>query len=144
MPCNSYGSTFKKYLFILIGGQSLDNIVVVFAILRHEQFAVEQIEMVLQSQIYIEFTILNTNTCFRKSVIQSISQSYLTLCDPTDCSKPVPLSSTISWSLLKFFSIESVILSISSSAAPSFFCLQSFPASGSFPRSGLQKIQTTN
>ena len=34
--------------------------------------------------------------------------------------------------LLKFMSTESVMLSISSSAAP-FFCPQSFPASGSFP-----------
>ena len=43
------------------------------------------------------------------------------------------LSSTVSQSLLKFVSIELVILSISSSASPFFFCLQSFPASGSFP-----------
>ena len=43
------------------------------------------------------------------------------------------LSSTVSQSLLKFMSIELVILSISSSASPFFFCLQSFPASGSFP-----------
>ena len=47
-----------------------------------------------------------------------------------------PLSSTISRSLLKFKSIESVMLSnhlILSS--PFSFCLQSFPASGSFPMS---------
>ena len=36
------------------------------------------------------------------------------------------LSSTVSQSLLKFMSIELVILSISSSASPFFFCLQSF------------------
>ena len=48
-----------------------------------------------------------------------------------------PLSSTVSWSLLKFMSIESVMLSVSSFAAPFSFCPQSFPASGSFPVSWL-------
>jgi len=47
------------------------------------------------------------------------------------------LSSTVSQSLLKFLSIELVILSISSSASSFFFCLQSFPASGSFPMTWL-------
>ena len=45
------------------------------------------------------------------------------------------LSSTVSQSLLKFLSIDLVILSISSSASLFFLCLQSFPASGSFPMS---------
>ena len=46
------------------------------------------------------------------------------------------LSFTISWSLLRFMSIEVVdhlYLTISSSAIPFSFCFQSFPASGSFP-----------
>ena len=47
-----------------------------------------------------------------------------------------PLSSAIFWSLLKFMSIELVMLSISSSVVP-FSCPQSFPASGSFPVSWL-------
>ena len=48
------------------------------------------------------------------------------------------LSSTISWSFLRFMSIESVMLSNHpSSATPFSFCLQSFPASGSFPVSQL-------
>ena len=43
-------------------------------------------------------------------------------------------SFTVSWSLLKLMSIELVILcKISSSAAPFSSCLQSFPASVSFP-----------
>ena len=44
-------------------------------------------------------------------------------------------SFTISRSVLKFMSIESVMLSnhLTSSATPCSFCLQSFPASGSFP-----------
>ena len=57
-----------------------------------------------------------------------------------DCSTPgssVIQSSTISQSLLKFMSIESVMLylTVSSSAAHFFFGLQSFPALGSFPMS---------
>ena len=43
-----------------------------------------------------------------------------------------PLFFTVSRSLLKFMVTESVMLSISSSVAPFSFCLQSFPASGSF------------
>ena len=50
------------------------------------------------------------------------------------------LSSTISWSLLKFMSIELVILTISSSATLFFLCLQSFPASGSFSMSWLGQL----
>ena len=59
-----------------------------------------------------------------------------------------PLSFTVSCSLLKFMSIESVMLSISSSVALFSFCLQSFPAPGSFPMSRLfasggQSIRTS-
>ena len=63
----------------------------------------------------------------------SVAKSCLTLCNPimTAACQSL-LFFTVSWSLLKFMSIESVMLSISSSTAP-FFCLQSFPASGSFP-----------
>ena len=45
-----------------------------------------------------------------------------------------PLYSTISWNLLKFMSIE---LEMLSSDTPFSLCLQSFPASGSFPMSWL-------
>ena len=52
-----------------------------------------------------------------------------------DCSMP---SFTMSWSLLKFMSIELKMLSkISSSAITFSFYLQSFPASGFFPVSWL-------
>ena len=47
------------------------------------------------------------------------------------------LSFTVSWSLFKLISIESLMLSSSSSAALFSSCLQSFPASGSFPMSQL-------
>ena len=46
-----------------------------------------------------------------------------------------PVSSTISHSLLKFMSTESVMLSNHFILCHPFFCLQSFPASGSFPMS---------
>ena len=48
-----------------------------------------------------------------------------------------PLSSAISRSLLKFISIESVMLSLSFSAIPFSFCLQSFSAFESFPMNQL-------
>ena len=58
------------------------------------------------------------------------------MCDsfrPHTAAHQATLSFTISQSLLKFMSIESVMLSISYSASLFSFCLQSFPASGSFP-----------
>ena len=45
------------------------------------------------------------------------------------------LSFTISLGLINFMSSESVMLPVSSSAAPFSSCLQLFPASGSFPMS---------
>ena len=45
------------------------------------------------------------------------------------------LSFTICWSLLKFMFIESVMLTISSSATLFSFCFQSCPASKPFPMS---------
>ena len=60
--------------------------------------------------------------------------SRVWLCDPMDCSTPGFSASTISCSLLKLMTIESVMPSnFSSSDALFSYCLQSFPASGSFP-----------
>ena len=64
-----------------------------------------------------------------------VTKLCLTLCDPMDCSTLGFLSFAISWSLLKFMSIESVMLSISFSAILFAVCLQSFPASESYPKS---------
>ena len=41
----------------------------------------------------------------------SVTKSYLTLWDPWTVAHQAPLSSTISWNLLKLMSIESVLLS---------------------------------
>ena len=54
--------------------------------------------------------------------------------DPLDYNMPNSLSSTISWSLLRFMSIESVMLSNHLILCHHLLlCLQSFPASASFP-----------
>ena len=41
----------------------------------------------------------------------SVAQMCLTVCDSMDCSYQAPLSFTISWTLLKFMSINLVMLS---------------------------------
>ena len=70
-------------------------------------------------------------------VIQLLS--HIWLCGPMDWGIPTPLSSSISWSLLKFMSIDSVMLShhLILCHALFSFCLHSFPASGSFLMSQL-------
>ena len=66
----------------------------------------------------------------------SVAQLCLTLCDPWTAACQASLSITNSWSSLKLMSMGSVMPSnISSSVVPFSSCLQSFPASGSFPMS---------
>ena len=66
-------------------------------------------------------------------VVQSLSRVWLFVTSWTEACQAF-LSFTISWSLLRFMSIESVMLStISSPAALFSFCPHSFPASGPFP-----------
>ena len=66
-------------------------------------------------------------------VLQSLSQVWL-FAIPWIAARQASLSSTISWSLLKFMSIESVMPSNHFILWPLLlFCLLSFPASGSFP-----------
>ena len=63
----------------------------------------------------------------------SVTNWCLTLCDLRTTACQTPLSFTVSWSFLKFISTETRChLTISSSATPFSFWLQSFPASGSF------------
>ena len=72
------------------------------------------------------------------SPFSSVTQSYLTLCDPTDCSMPGLPVYHHSWSLLKLISIESVMPSnYLILCHPFYSCFQSFPASGSFQMSQL-------
>ena len=70
---------------------------------------------------------------FEVVVVQSLScvQFFAT---PWTAIHQAPLSSTVSWSLLKFMSIESVMPSNHLiPCTPCSFCFQSFPALGSFP-----------
>ena len=69
-------------------------------------------------------------------VVQSLSlvRFFVT---PWTAACQASLPFTISWSLLKLMSIESVMPTVLSSVVPFTSCLQSFPASGSFPMSWL-------
>ena len=67
-----------------------------------------------------------------------VTKSCPTLCNPWTAACQAPLSSMISWSLLEFISIESVMLSNHLILCHSLFLfLQSFPASEYFPMSQL-------
>ena len=66
------------------------------------------------------------------SSVQSLSRVQL-FSTPWTAAHQASLSITNYWSLLKLMPIELVITSISSSVVPFSSCLQSFPASGSFP-----------
>ena len=68
---------------------------------------------------------------FSRSVVSNSATSWT-------AARQASLSFTISWSLLKLISIESVMPSNHlSSVVPFSSCLQSFPASGCFPLSWL-------
>ena len=77
-----------------------------------------------------------SNTCCELACcsVTNGSDSFET---PRTAAPQAPRSSTIFQTLLKFLSIPGCYLTISSSAAPFSFCLQSFPASRSFPMSRL-------
>ena len=69
------------------------------------------------------------------SSVQSLSRGWL-FATPWTAARQASLSITNSWSLLKLTSIELVShATISSSVVPFSSCLQSFPASESFPMS---------
>ena len=75
--------------------------------------------------------------CFLISLVVQLLNCVRLFATPWTAARQAPLSSTVSWSLFEFMFIESVMLSISSSAAPFSFCLQSFPAPRYFPISRL-------
>ena len=67
-----------------------------------------------------------------------VTQSCPTLCDPWTATCQASMSFTVSWSLLKLMSFESGCHpTFSTSVVLLSSCLQSFPASGSFPKSQL-------
>ena len=93
------------------------------------------------SKEYIQMVNKNTTRCSASLVIQfrSVTQSYLPLCDPVDCSTP---GFPVHHQFLEFVQthvhrVSEAILTTSFSIVPFSSCLQSFPASGSFPMSQL-------
>ena len=70
----------------------------------------------------------NSSVQFSHSVVSNSAKPWTAACQAS-------LSITNSWSLLKLMAIESVKPSNHLILCISFFCLQSFPASGSFPMS---------
>ena len=87
------------------------------------------------STSYLPFWGFSFNTL---SCCCSVSQSCPTLCNSLDCITPGFPSFTISQSLLKLMSTESAMPSNRLILCYLFSsCLQSFPASGSFPMSWL-------
>ena len=81
----------------------------------------------------------NTLPSHWKTKFSSVAQLCLTLCDPRDCSMPrLPCPSpTLRACLNSYPSSWQCHPTISSSVVPFFSCLQSFPASASFPMSQL-------
>ena len=85
----------------------------------------------------IQWTVLDKRAIYSSS---SLDQSCLTLCNPIDCSTP---SFPVHHQLPRFYSNSGPLTwlhgwrhpTISSSVVPFSSCLQSFPASGSFPMS---------
>ena len=75
-------------------------------------------------------------SCSAVAVVQSLSCVQL-FATPWTAARQASLSFTTSWSLHRFMSIESVMLTISSSPISYSSCPQSFSASESFPMSQL-------
>ena len=67
--------------------------------------------------------------------LSSVAQLYLILFDPMDCSMPgfPVLHQFLELAQTHVHRVSDAIQTISSSVIPFFFCLKSFPASGSFP-----------
>ena len=93
------------------------------------------------SKEYIQMVNMNTTRCSASLLIQFclVTQSCLTLCNPVDCSMP---GSPVHHQLPEFVQthvhrVSEAILTTSSSIVLFSSCLQSFPASGSFPMSQL-------
>ena len=76
------------------------------------------------------------------SSVSSVTQSCLILCDPMDCSTPgLPVHHQLP-EFTQIVSIESVMPSNHLILChPLLLCLQSFPASGSFPNESVLRIR---
>ena len=79
------------------------------------------------NQILCQCSIVNIDDIY--GCCCSVTKSCLTLCNPMNCSRPGCCPSLSPWYPLSQWGHPT----ISSSVIPFSFCLQSFPASGSFP-----------
>ena len=100
----------------------------------HTYISIYYIHICISCILYIY--IWNTPFLFHIYQFSSVTQLCLTLCDPMDCSTPgLPIHDQ----LLEFTQLMSIELVTPSShiilCCPLSSCLQSFPASGSFPTS---------
>ena len=88
--------------------------------------------------MFLYVSIIYSSNCYVIVVVQSISHVQL-FATPWTAAHQASLSFTISQSLLKLISVESVMPPnhLGLSVIPFSSCLQSFPESGSFPISRL-------
>ena len=94
--------------------------------------SITYLQLKREAHLFDILTLITIKSFVVTVVIQSLShvQPFAT---PQTVARQASLPFTISWSLLKFMSIESVMQpTISSSFVPFSSCLQSFPESGSF------------
>ena len=89
-------------------------------------------------QLYYDLNWINHMTIIQYVVVVQSLSCVLLFANPWTTARQAPLSSTISWICSNSCPFrERCYLTISSSANPFSFCLQSFPSSGSFPQSQL-------
>ena len=111
----------------------LQNLIVTMYLHHYYYIAESNCDYIFTSEIYSVLFMSLMMLVFFLLLLSLLSRvRILTLCSPMD-SHQASLSSAVSWSLLKFMSTESVILSNNLTNFSS--CLQSFPASGSFEMS---------
>ena len=110
----------------------------------------QDLSTVVRNKFSVFQMYLATKSIFLPICLWSVAQLYPALCDPVNCSTQASLSFTNSQSLLKFMSIELVILPNHLTICHLLLlCLPSFPASGSFGMSqffavGGQSISPSN
>ena len=103
-------------------------------------YAVTNLESLIYMLISVTHCLENYSRKFKNVAILapccSVTQSYLTLCDPMDCSTPGSPTlhhlMELVWTHVHWVSDA---IQLSSSVVPFSSCLQSFPGSGSFPMS---------
>ena len=134
---------YKEYPWILVSSRAGTKRQLYFKVLLmsclHNELSAAILTPVCLSFLYHScfFELIISSRCLGYIVVQSLSPVQL-FAIPWTAAHTSSLSFTISWSLLKLLSIESVMLSNHFFfCCPFSFYLQSFPASLSFPVSQL-------